>query len=291
MKRYSDYLQSIFGPGKYQKLTLNAGHDCPNRDGTLSRGGCIYCSNIAFSPSYCHSGMTLSQQFKAGRHFFSRKYKNMLWLPYFQTYTSTRADLSSLRDQYMEILGHEDVAGIVVSTRPDALPQPVVELLAELPKPVIVELGAESSHDRTLDILHRGHTWQQTCDAVCRAAEAGLHVGIHLMAGLPGETDEDLLVTIDRSCQLPIETIKLHHLQILRHTLLAKMVERGEITVPQITVEHYLELCVEILRHIPDHIIVERFLAQAPPSLLISPCWNLKNYQFMQLLENRLNHH
>lgn len=288
MKRYSDYLQSVFGPGKYQKLTLNAGHDCPNRDGTLGRGGCIYCSNVAFSPSYCHSGMTLTQQFEAGRSFFSRKYKNMQWLPYFQTYTSTRANLSELREQYLEILAHEDVAGIVVSTRPDALPQDVIELLAGLPKPVIVELGAESSHNRTLNLLRRGHTWQQTCDAVCRCAKAGLHTGIHLIAGLPGESDRDLLETIDRSCRLPIDTVKLHHLQILRHTPLAKMVEKGEITVPEISVEHYLDLCVEILSHIPERITVERFLAQAPPAMLISPCWNLKNYQFMQLLEKRL---
>ena len=124
MKTYPQYLEEIFGPGKYQKLTLNAGHDCPNRNGTLGYGGCIYCSNEAFSPAYCHGHLTLAEQLEAGRQFFSRKYKDKKWLPYFQTYTSTNADLERLREDYASVLNPADVAGLVVSTRPDTLPQP-----------------------------------------------------------------------------------------------------------------------------------------------------------------------
>ena len=288
MRTYAEYLASIFGPGKYQKLTLNAGHDCPNRDGTLGYGGCIYCSNQAFSPAYCHAAATLEEQLQAGRAFFSRKYRDKRWLPYFQTYTSTNADLDELRRQYISMLAPDDVAGMVVSTRPAALPTPVIGLLSSLPKPVLVEIGAETSHDRILETINRRHTWAQTVDAVERCAAKGLHVGLHLIAGLPGDDDDGLLLTIDRCCRLPIDTIKLHHLQVLKGTLLAHMVDRGEVRVPELTLEHYLDLCAAIVRRVPGRITIERFVAQAPEGLLISPRWGLKNYQFMNLLRKKL---
>lgn len=288
MRTYAEYLASIFGPGKYQKLTLNAGHDCPNRDGTLGYGGCIYCSNQAFSPAYCHAAATLEEQLQAGRAFFSRKYRDKRWLPYFQTYTSTNADLDELRRQYISMLAPDDVAGMVVSTRPDALPTPVIGLLSSLPNPVLVEIGAETSHDRILETINRRHTWAQTVDAVERCAANGLHVGLHLIAGLPGDDDDGLLLTIDRCCRLPIDTIKLHHLQVLKGTLLAHMADRGEVRVPELTLEHYLDLCAAIVRRVPGRITIERFVAQAPEGLLISPRWGLKNYQFMNLLRKKL---
>lgn len=288
MRSYSDYLVSLFGPGKYQKLALNAGHDCPNRNGTLGYGGCIYCSNRAFSPAYCHTGATLAEQFEAGKNFFSRKYRHMRWLPYFQTFTSTNADIDELRRQYSDVMRNEDVAGMIVSTRPDSLPDNVIGLLSQLGKPVIVELGAESSHDVTLQLLHRRHSWRQTVDAVERCYDAGLHVGLHLMAGLPGEDDAMLLQTVDRCCRLRVDTLKLHHLQILRGTQLAGMVLSGEMEVPVLTLEHYLDLCAAIVERVPEHTVIERFVAQAPDDELISPRWGLKNYQFMHLLRQRL---
>lgn len=288
MRTYAQYLAEIFGPGKYQKLTLNAGHDCPNRNGTLGYGGCIYCSNKAFSPAYCHKNASLLEQLEAGRRFFCRKYRDMRWLPYFQTYTSTNADLDELRRQYAEMLAGDDVAGMVVSTRPDALADSVISLLASLPKQVIVEIGAETSHDRTLTLLNRRHTWAQTVDAVTRLAAVGLNVGLHLMVGLPGETYEDILLTVDRCCRLPIGSLKLHHLQVLRGTRLARMVQTGEVEVPSYTLEQYLDLCVRIVCRVPESIVIERFVAQASAELLISPRWGLKNYQFMNLLRNRL---
>ena len=288
MKTYPQYLEEIFGPGKYQKLTLNAGHDCPNRNGTLGYGGCIYCSNEAFSPAYCHGHLTLAEQLEAGRQFFSRKYKDKKWLPYFQTYTSTNADLERLREDYASVLNPADVAGLVVSTRPDTLPQPVIEMLARLTKSVIVEIGAESFHNKTLELLNRRHTAEKTADAVSRCAAVGLHVGLHLIAGLPGETDADLIESVDKACALPIGSLKLHHLQVLRGTQLAHLVKKGEIQVPELTVEKYLTLCAEIVQRVPEHIVIERFVAQAPPELVISPKWGLKNYQFVNLLNNRL---
>lgn len=288
MRTYAEYLAVVFGPGKYQKLALNAGHDCPNRDGTLGYGGCIYCSNRAFSPAYCHAGASLEEQLQAGRAFFGRKYRDMRWLPYFQTYTSTNADLDELRRQYTRMLAPTDVAGMVVSTRPDALPESVVALLASLPKPVLVEIGAETSHDHILEKINRRHTWAQTTDAVSRCAGKGLHVGLHLIAGLPGDDDDGLMLTLDRCCRLPIDTLKLHHLQVLRGTILARMADRGEVQLPELTLEHYLEVCAAIVRRVPDRIVIERFVAQAPDGLLISPRWGVKNYQFMNLLRERL---
>lgn len=288
MKSYSDYLESIYGPGKYQKLALNAGHECPNRNGTLGYGGCIYCANEAFSPSYCHQNATLEEQLDSGRKFFSRKYPNLKWLAYFQTFTSTNANIDKLQAQYNSILAPEDVAGMVVSTRPDMLGDDVLALLVSLPKPVLLEIGAESSHDTTLKLLNRRHTWSQTTDAVKRAASLGLHVGLHLIAGLPEENDAMLLQTVDRCCQLPIETLKLHHLQLLRGTQLEILAKQGAVKIPELKLEHYLDLCAEIVHRVPKKIIIERFVAQAPDSLLVSPRWGLKNYQFMNLLSARL---
>lgn len=293
-KDYSEYLAEIFPGIKVQKISVNAGFSCPNRDGTIGRGGCIYCDNTTFTPSYCFGEESVKLQIEAGKRFFARKYPDMKYLAYFQSYTNTfsrnGSGVDSLEALYREALGEEDVIGLVIGSRPDCFPDDVVEMLGRLNReyPVFVELGAESSHDATLRLINRGHTWQQTCDAVKRLSKEGIRTGLHLICGLPGETEEMMLSTIGRACELPIDSLKLHHLQVISATPLHRAMERDEIKVKPFAKEEYLDLCVKIIGIIPRTIAIERFLASSPPEKVIAPKWGIKNYEFTNLLLNRL---
>lgn len=291
MKTYSDYLNRFFPGVKVQKISVNAGFSCPNRDGSISTGGCAYCRVDSFSPGYCNPSEPVASQVEKGKSFFSRKYPEMKYLVYFQSYTNTHGkDVATLRSLYMEALSQADVLGLVIGTRPDTLPDEVLDLLAELNarNPVFLEIGAETADDDTLQLINRHHTWADVESAVERAAGRGLHCGLHLIAGLPFETNDTVLRSVRAACRLPIDTLKLHQLQILKDTPLCRLWERGEVKVADFSVEEYLELCVEIVKVVPEHIIIERFLAQSPPQLVVSPKWGLKNYQFMNLLKQKL---
>ncbi|MDE7179955.1 MAG: TIGR01212 family radical SAM protein [Muribaculaceae bacterium] len=288
---YAEYLQRYFPGRKIQKISVNTGNGCPNRDGTLGTGGCIYCRNDAFTPGYCFASQDISAQIEAGRNFFRRKYPQMDFLVYFQSYTGTyRNSVGNLRKIYTEAMAHNDVAGLIIGTRPDCLPDELVAMLSELnsEKPVFVELGVESLHDCTLRLINRGHTAGQSDEAVRKLTAAGIPCGVHLILGLPGETREMMLETINRIAALPVESVKLHHLQVLRGTPLGRMAESGEIEISHFTVDEYADLCVDIIRRLPRRIAIERFLASAPPALVVSPRWGLKNYQFTNLLLNKL---
>ncbi|MDE7495571.1 MAG: TIGR01212 family radical SAM protein [Muribaculaceae bacterium] len=290
-KSYSDYLVGVFPGIKVQKISVNAGRSCPNRDGTIGRGGCIYCDNRSFTPAYCMQPDSVKEQIEAGKEFFSRKYPEMKYLAYFQSYTNTYgADITNLERLYREAMDCEGIVGIVIGTRPDTLPDSVIELLARLnrEKPIFLEIGAESTCDDTLRLINRGHTWNCTEDAVRRAAAAGLRCGLHLIAGLPGEDDEQVIRNVEKACALPIDTLKLHQLQIIKGTPLHRAWEEGAIDVKPYSLERYLNLCVRISRMVPENIVLERFLAQAPPGMVVAPKWGLKNYQFMNLLHNAL---
>lgn len=280
-------------PGhKVQKISINAGFSCPNRDGSIGTGGCIYCDNTSFTPTYCFSADSVARQLESGKAFFARKYPEMKYLAYFQSFSNTYGDVSRLRSLYLEAAGVEDVVGIIVGTRPDMLDDGVVEMLAELRRntEVMVEIGAESSFDETLRLVNRGHSWSDVEEAVKRLAAVGIPVGLHLIAGLPGETREMTLQTVAKAVALPIESIKLHHLQILSGTPLERMWRSGEIEVASFTVEEYLDLCRRVVEIVPRHIAIERFLASAPPGKVVSPRWNLKNYQFVNRLNLLLGH-
>ena len=287
---YAEYLRRLFPGQKVQKLSVNGGMTCPNRDGTIGRGGCIYCDNRTFSPGYTAGARSVAGQIEAGRKFFGKKYPEMKYLAYFQSFTNTYGTPSHLRDLYEEALRQEDVVGLVVGTRPDCLPEEVVEILATLARerPVIVELGAESSHDRTLRRINRGHDWRCVTEAVARLTDAGISTGLHLIAGLPGEKREDILATIERVAELPIDSVKIHQMQVIRGTRLHEQYEKGEADIIDWTADDYLDLCVEIIRRVPRRIAIERFVSQAPPGMLVAPSWGLKNYQFTNLLMERL---
>ncbi len=287
----AEYLRRYFGTCKVQKLSVNAGFSCPNRDGSIGRGGCSYCDNSTFTPGYCSVQQSVSKQLEAGKVFFGRKYPTMRYLAYFQSYTNTYGrGISTLRTLYEEALGVQDVVGLVIGTRPDTLSQQVVELLADInrQRPVFVEIGVETSCDTTLQLVNRGHTWADTCSAVKCANKAGLHVGVHLIMGLPSESPERSLQSITDVCTLPIESLKLHQLQIIKNTPLHKQWLDNEVEVHPYTLEEYLDLCVQAVSRVPREIAIERFVAQAPPEKVISPHWGIKNYQFTQRLHKLL---
>lgn len=274
---------------KVQKLSVAVSGTCPNRDGTISRGGCSYCNNRSFAPAYCQPGLSVKEQIERGKLFFARKYPAMKYMAYFQTYTSTHlADRARLEGWLKEAAECDGVVGIVIGTRPDCLPEETVEVIAGFQIPVMIELGAESSHDETLARVNRGHSWAQTEEAVRRCADAGLHCGLHLIMGLPGETEEMMLLTIERACRLPIESLKLHQLQIIKGTRMEQELREGRLEIMKFSPESYADLCARIVAMMPRRIAIERFLAQAPPEMVISPRWGLKNYQFTTLVQNRL---
>lgn len=299
-KDYNEYITEIFPGMKVQKLSINAGFSCPNRDGTIGRGGCIYCDNTSFTPSYCFGPNTVKEQVEAGKRFFARKYPAMKFLAYFQSYTNTfvkrgngvgvSSGVDSLERLYRDALEQEDVVGLIIGSRPDCFPEEVVEMLGRLnlEYPVFVELGAETSHNPTLELINRGHSWEQTCDAVDRLTKAGIRCGLHLIFGLPGETEEMMLSTVERACRLPVDSLKLHHLQVIASTPLHEGYQSGRITVDPFSMDDYLELCVKIIGIVPRRIAIERFLASSPPEKVVAPKWGIKNYQFTNLLLNKL---
>lgn len=289
---YSDFLAERF-TGKMQKLTVNAGFSCPNRDGTKGRGGCIYCNNETFNPSFSTKGESVGSQLEKGKQFFSKKYPGMRYLAYFQAYTNTHSkNVNELVSLYREALAVEKVDGIIIGTRPDTVSDELLGKLAEIDggtHRVMMEYGAESSHDVTLRLINRCHTWDDTVSAVKRTHEVGIDVGLHLIMGLPGESEEMMIETVRRVSDLPIQTVKFHQLQIVRNTPLAKMWEEGKIDVRPFGIEEYLDLCVKILSVIDPSIAIERFTSQSPDSMLIAPRWGVKNYEFVEKLRKRLN--
>lgn len=286
---FSQFLATLF-PGKMQKIAVNAGFTCPNRDGTKGRGGCTYCNNQTFNPAYCAPSLNVTEQLEEGKKFFARKYPNMRYLAYFQAYTNTHGDVKRLLELYNEALAVDKVDGLIIGTRPDCMPQQLLDELSKINQtnPVIVEYGAETSHNSTLQFINRCHTWEDTVDAVNRTHEAGIAVGLHFILGLPGENEEMILNTVDKVSDLPIDTIKFHQLQLVRGTRMAHDVEQEKYSVPTFTVDQYIDLCCKVLQHLRPSIAVERFVSQSPDDLLISPRWGLKNYEFTHRLNNRL---
>ena len=286
---YADFLAEKFD-GKVQKLPVDGGFSCPNRDGTLGYGGCVYCNNRSFSPMHS-AGRTIRQQLEEGKRFFSRKYPSMKYLAYFQSHTNTYSPVDRALGLYREAIETDDVVGLVIATRPDCMPDRLLDELTAINRltPVIIEYGAESSHDTTLHRINRCHLWQDTVDAVRRTAAAGLSVGLHLIMGLPGESDGMMLTTVDRVSELPVDTVKFHQLQVISGTRLAADIAAGRESVEAMTLERYIDLCCKIIERLRDDIAIERFVSQSPGDMLISPRWGLKSGEFVERLHRRLS--
>lgn len=275
---------------KMQKIAVNAGFTCPNRDGSKGRGGCTYCNNQTFNPAYCTPSQSITDQLEEGKNFFGKKYPDMRYLAYFQAYTNTHGDIDRIMEMYREALAVDKVDGIIIGTRPDCMPDELLTQLAELHKShwIMIEYGAETAHNNTLNFINRCHSWEDTTDAVMRTHNAGIPCGLHLILGLPGEDESMILDTIKQVSRLPLDTIKLHQLQLVRGTRMAKDIEDGLYNVTHFSVEEYISLCCKVIQLTSPSIAIERFVSQSPDNLLISPRWGLKNYEFTNLLNNAI---
>lgn len=284
---FGPWLQSELGC-KVQKISVNAGMTCPNRDGTLGTGGCTFCNNQTFNPAYCRTEKTVAQQLEEGKRFFARKYPEMKYLAYFQAYTNTYAALDRLKELYEEALRVPDVVGLVIGTRPDCMPDNLLDYLEELNRRtfLIVEYGVESANEETLVRINRGHTFRQSCEAIRRTAERGIRVGAHVILGFPWESEEELMRQAEEIGRLPLTTLKLHQLQIIRGTQLAREYEACPWAVP--TAEGYIDLVLRYISCLPSRLVLERFVSQSPPEMVIAPQWGLKNHEFANLLRNRM---
>lgn len=284
---YGTWVRRQF-PFRVQKIAVDAGFTCPNRDGRVATGGCTFCNNQTFNPTYCDRQKSISEQLEEGKSFFARKYPDMKYLAYFQAYSNTYAPLPRLRQLYEEALATDDIVGLVIGTRPDCLPDPLLDYLEELNRRtfLIVEIGIESANNQTLQRINRGHTFECSRDAIERTHARGILTCGHVILGLPGEDKEEILRQAPIISSLPINILKLHQLQIIRGTRLAE--EYLERPFHLFSPDEYIDLIIAYLQQIRKDLILERFVSQSPPELLIAPQWGLKNHEFTNLLNKRM---
>lgn len=290
MEPYNDFgswLRRKF-PFRVQKISVDAGFSCPNRDGSIGTGGCTFCNNSTFNPSYCDRTRSITGQLETGKRFFSRKYPDMRYLAYFQAYTNTYGDIASLIRMYEEALSVDGVVGIVIGTRPDCVSPDLLDYLEELSHRtfLIVEYGIESANDETLRRINRGHTFECSVRAINQTADRGITVGGHIILGLPGESENEILHQATLISATRLSILKLHQLQIIRGTQLER--EYSEHPFHLFSVEEYISLISRYIQLLRPDLVLDRFTSQAPAGLLVAPAWGLKNYEFTNLLRRHL---
>ena len=289
-KDFSSFIKEKFN-GRVQKVSIDAGFTCPNKDGTKGKGGCTYCNNNTFNPDYCKPIKPISVQINEGIEFFSKKYKTQKYLAYFQAFTNTYAPLKDLKPMYEEALSHKDVIGLVIATRPDSIKDDVLDYLQYLSKKgnfIKLELGLESTKNKTLEAINRCQTHEEAIDAFSRAKGRGLHLGAHLILGLPGENKEDMLEHARKVSQLPVNTLKIHHLQIVKHTMMAYQFKNTPEMFTFMKLDEYIDLVVDFIELLHPDIIIERFFSESPARMLIHPKYGLKNFEVKHLINKRL---
>lgn len=287
---FTSFLRKYFAC-KVQKISLNAGFTCPNRDGTKGWGGCTYCNNQTFNPDYCRTEKSIAAQLEEGKRFFAHKYPEMKYLAYFQAYTNTYAELEGLKRKYEEALQVDGVVGLVIGTRPDCMPDDLLHYLEELSRHafLMVEYGIESACNETLKRINRGHTYTDTIEAVRRTVDCGILTGGHVILGLPGETHEAIVAQAEILSALPLSTLKIHQLQLIRGTRMAHEYEVNPEGFHLFSdVNEYIDLVIDYVEHLRPDLVLERFVSQSPKELLIAPDWGLKNYEFVALLQKRM---
>ena len=311
-KRYNSfvgYFKRKYGE-RLQKIVLDAGFTCPNRDGKVGRGGCTYCDNAAFHPSYSTAGKSLHQQLDEGIEFHKVRYRTTEhYLAYFQSFSNTYASLERLKTLYEEALRHPDVVGLVIGTRPDCVDEQKMDYLAELARGnvlkdwtrslsdgrertapiIIVEYGIESCYDQTLVRINRGHDFETARVAVQMTADRGLDVGVHFILGLPGETRQMMLDSCKLINALPIRSVKFHQLQIVKGTRMEKEYAEHPQDFERFSLEDYLDFFVDMLERLRPDLFIERFVGEVPPRFVNETPWGLiRNVELLRLLEKRL---
>jgi len=292
-KRYFDYSSFIklnFGE-RVQKISLDVGFSCPNRDGSKGYGGCTYCNNNSFNPGYCEPEKSITQQLEKGVAFFSKRHKYQNYFAYFQAYTNTFSDIESLKRMYDEALAFPQVIGLVIGTRPDCISDELIDYLSFLSKKhfISLEFGVESTLNRTLLEINRCHTFEDSKTAYENCANKGIHLGAHLIIGLPGETRAELLNHATEISKLPIDSLKMHHLQIVKQTVMAVQYKRDPENFDLFTSEDYIDFISDFIGFLRPDISLERFASEAPYDLLIAPKWNqMKNFEVVAKIDQKL---
>ena len=286
---YSSYMTREFG-SRVQKISIDAGFSCPNRDGKISHGGCTFCRNDAFNPSYCRPEKRVRQQIEEGIEFHKRRYRRAKsYLAYFQAFSNTYKPIVELKKLYREALSVEGVIGLVIGTRPDCISKEILEMLKSLNATVILEYGVESVYDETLKRVNRGHDFATAKKAIELTHEYGFHCGGHFIFGLPGESRDMMLHTADVISDLPLTTVKFHQLQIFKDTKMAEEYLASPSDFQLFTLDSYIEFVIDFIERLNPSFVIERFAGEVPPRYLVSKPWlNLRYDQVLALIEKRL---
>lgn len=288
---YKRFLTQKFGT-RTQKLTLDAGFSCPNRDGTIGTGGCTFCLNDAFNPSYCTAKKTVRQQLDEGIQFHLNRYRRAgAYIAYFQAFSNTHAPLSQLKDIYRPAIEHPDIKGIVIGTRPDCIDEEKLDFFAELQKKMFVsiEYGIETCNNLTLRRINRGHTFEQAQQAIQMTAEHGIHTAAHFIYGLPGETPETWFHDLVKINALPMNGIKFHQLQIVKDTPMQQEFDDKNADFHPFTMDSYIDFIVKITERLNPNFVIERFAGEVPPRYLHINRWGTIRYDVvLQRIERQM---
>lgn len=287
---YPEFFKKKFG-GRVQKLTLDAGFTCPNRDGSKGKGGCTFCNNNAFNPSYCQPSKSISSQIARGIEFHRKRYRRTQhYLAYFQAYSNTYESIDVLKERYEEALQQDEVIGLVIGTRPDTVDPEILDYIKTLADDyyVVIEYGIESCYNNTLKRVNRGHTFEDSLRAIDMTASREIRQGAHFILGLPGESTADILAEMKIISGLPINNIKFHQLQIVRNTIMAKQYLSDPEDFKIFDLDEYLELMLQIMEQLNPDFVVERIAGESNPKYLLSKSWGLRYDQVLEKFENML---
>jgi radical SAM protein (TIGR01212 family) len=287
---YSDYFKQRFG-GRIQKLSIDAGFTCPNRDGSKGRGGCSFCNNNAFSPSYCQPVKSIDKQIEEGIEFHKKRYpRTRGYLGYFQSYSNTYESIEVLKSRYEEALNRPELVGLVIGTRPDTVNEEILDYIASIAKHhyVIIEYGLESCYNSTLERVNRGHTFEDSQRAIEMTAARGIRQGAHFIIGLPGDSEPEILAQADIISELPIQNVKFHQLQIVKDTNMAREYEADPESFHLFTLVEYLELMANFIEQLNPDFVIERIAGEVNQGYLLGDSWGLRYDKVLEKFENLL---
>jgi radical SAM protein (TIGR01212 family) len=284
---FSRFLRERFG-AKVYRVTIDAGFTCPNVDGSVAVGGCVYCDNRSFSPNRRLPRTTVPEQVRRGIEILQRRYQADKFLAYFQAATNTYASAEKLKKLYDEALEHPQIVGLAIGTRPDCVPDDILDLIESYARDryVCLELGLQTMHDRSLDWMNRGHHFDAFVDAVGRCQGRGLDLCAHVILGLPGESREDMLATADALAGLPVHAVKIHNLHVVKDTPLEKMYERGEARMFER--DEYVQIVCDFLERLRPEMVIHRLSGDAPPDYLVAPLWCLDKPALLRAVHDEM---
>lgn len=284
---FSSYMKKRFNTNVY-KVIVDAGFNCPNRDGRLSNSGCIYCNNNSFKPDYCRPTISISKQIEDGISYMQKRYNASLFLVYFQPYTNTYAPVKKLERLYREALSRDSVIGLTIGTRPDCIDEEKISLLESLSKDyfILIEYGMQSMYDKSLKFINRGHDYRTFLKAIELTKGRNIFIGAHLIVGLPTETREEMLLMADEISQLPIDFLKIHHLQVIKDTPLEVIYRDSPFHL--FGYEEYLDFLIDFIERLSPHIVLERLFSTAPDNILIAPQWYKSKQEILSAIVRNL---